>query len=233
MNNEPRVLIVEDEPPMQFFLRSLLEGHDLNTIVCGTAKEGTLQAASHSPDLILLDLGLPDGSGMEVVQTIRAWSQVPIIVISARGRDRDKVEALDGGADDYLTKPFSAEELMARVRVALRRSAAQRDDGSSMYAHSGMVVDLAQRRVTRNGEEIHLTPTEYKLLQMLVQHAGRVLTHAQILKQIWGPNAVDKPHYVRVHMHQLRSKIQPDGEEIIHTDAGVGYRISESEPLPT
>lgn len=229
MTHEPHVLIIEDEPPMQYFLRSLLEGHGMKTTVCGTAKEGTLQAAARAPDLILLDLGLPDADGMEVVERIRTWSKVPILVLSARGKDRDKVQALDGGADDYLTKPFSAEELMARVRVALRHAVQTPEESSSVYRTGVLEVDLARRWVTMDGVEVSLTPTEYKILELLVQHAGRVLTHAQILKHVWGPNSVTKAHYVRVHMHQLRGKIATDGVDPISTEPGVGYRLAEAD----
>lgn len=228
MSHQAHVLIIEDEPPMQYFLRSLLEGHEMRVTVCDTAKEGTLQAAARSPDLILLDLGLPDADGMEVVARIRAWSTVPIIVISARGKDRDKVEALDGGADDYLTKPFSADELMARVRVAIRRR--PQESAEAVYRAGGLELDLARRTVTLDGESVSLTPTEYKILAYLVSHAGRVLTHAQILKEVWGPHAVNKAHYVRVHMHQLRAKVESgDGEGVIVTEPGVGYRIVEGD----
>lgn len=231
MNHPPTILIIEDEPPMQYFLRSLVEGHQMKTVVAATAQEGVTEAAMRAPDVVLLDLGLPDGDGLEVVGRLRAWSTVPIIVISARGRDRDKVEALDAGADDYLTKPFSAEELLARIRVALRHRTLRGEAEGPIYEADGLKVDLSRRLVTRDGMEIALTPTEYKILEMLTQHAGRVVTHTQILRAVWGPHLLTKAHYVRVHMHQLRSKIERDLNQpaLIRTEAGVGYRLREAD----
>ncbi len=231
MTHTPTILIIEDEPPMQYFLRSLVEGHGMKVLVASTAKEGVMETATRAPDVVLLDLGLPDGDGLDVVRQLRTWSSTPILVLSARGRDRDKVEALDAGADDYLTKPFSAQELLARVRVALRHRALRADTESPIYQVDGLCVDLAKRRVTRNDEEITLTPTEYKILEVLVQHAGRVLTHTQILRTVWGPHLLTKAHYVRVHVHQLRSKIEqdPDQPRLIQTEPGVGYRLRESD----
>ncbi len=231
MTHTPTILIIEDEPPMQYFLRSLVEGHGMKVLVASTAKEGVMETATRAPDVVLLDLGLPDGDGLDVVRQLRTWTSTPILVLSARGRDRDKVEALDAGADDYLTKPFSAQELLARVRVALRHRALRTDTESPIYQVDGLCVDLAKRRVTRNDEEITLTPTEYKILEVLVQHAGRVLTHTQILRTVWGPHLLTKAHYVRVHVHQLRSKIEqdPDQPRLIQTEPGVGYRLREAD----
>ena len=231
MNNTPTVLIIEDEPPMQVFLRSLVEGHGMKTVTTVTAAEGVTQAATRCPDVVLLDLGLPDADGLDVVKRLRAWSSVPIIVISARGRDRDKVEALDAGADDYLTKPFFAEELLARLRVALRHRTARAAEEGPVYQAKGLRVDLARRTVSRDGVEITLTPTEYKILEILVQHAGRVLTHTQILRAVWGPGSLTRTHYVRVHVHQLRLKIEADPTQptLLRTEAGVGYRLSEED----
>jgi two-component system KDP operon response regulator KdpE len=224
------VLIIEDEPPMQYFLRSLIEGHHMRAVLASTAQEGITQAAMHPPDVVLLDLGLPDADGLSVIERLRAWSAAPVIVLSARGRDRDKVEALDAGADDYLTKPFSAEELLARVRVALRHRLLQGAPAGPVYEAQGLRIDLARRAVSRDGRAIPLTPTEYKIVEVLVQHAGRVLTHSQILRAVWGPHQLNKAHYVRVHMHQLRAKIErePDGPTLILTEAGVGYRLVEA-----
>jgi len=231
MTREPTVLIIEDEPPMQYFLRSLIEGHGMKTALARTAEEGVAQAAMRTPDVVLLDLGLPDADGLGVVERLRAWSNTPIIVISARGRDRDKVEALDAGADDYLTKPFSAEELLARVRVALRHRSLRGPDEGPVYEAEGLRVDLARRNVTRDGANISLTPTEYKILELLVQHAGRVLTHTQILRAVWGPHLLTKTHYVRVHVHQLRAKIERDANQpvLLMTESGVGYRLKEED----
>lgn len=231
MTNPPTVLIIEDEPPMQLFLRSLVEGHGMKTVSSDSATDGVTQAATRSPDVVLLDLGLPDADGLDVVKRLRAWSSVPIIVISARGRDRDKVEALDVGADDYLTKPFSAEELLARIRVALRHRTQRAAEEGPVYRAKGLTVDLARRAVSRDGAEITLTPTEYKILELLVQHAGRVLTHTQILRAVWGPGALTRTHYVRVHVHQLRLKIEADPTQpaLLRTEAGVGYRLSEED----
>jgi two-component system KDP operon response regulator KdpE len=227
MSVAPVILVVEDEPPMQAFLRSLVQGHDMKVMVAAGAMEAVSQAAMHAPDVILLDLGLPDGDGLEVVRQVRAWSQTPILVISARGRDRDKVDALDAGADDYLTKPFSAQELMARIRVALRHRSQRQDDAGPVYEVEGLQVDLARREVRRDGQAVALTPTEYKILEFLVQHAGRVVTHAQVLRAVWGPRLAGRSHYVRVHVHALRSKIERDPTQprVLLTEAGVGYRL--------
>jgi two-component system KDP operon response regulator KdpE len=227
----PTILIIEDEVPMQHFLRSLIEGHGMRTVVTGTAADGVLQAATRSPDVVLLDLGLPDADGLQVVERLRAWSTVPILVLTARGRDRDKVEVLDAGADDYLTKPFSAEELLARIRVALRHRARQAAEPGAIYEADGLRVDLARRRVTRGEREIELTPTEYKILELLVKHAGRVVTHTQVLREVWGPHTLTRTHYVRVHVHQLRAKLERDASQpvLIRSEAGVGYRLAEGE----
>src|SRR6185436_20115542 len=177
---------------MRHFLRAALEGHDYRIAEATTAREGIAQATSRSPDVILLDLGLPDGDGLDVTKRLREWSQAPVIVISARGQERDKVAALDAGADDYLTKPFGIEELLARLRVALRHAArAAGEPEEPTFVAGGFKVDLAHRQVFVSGEEVHLTPTEYKLLTLLVRHAGKVLTHRFLLKEVWGPNAVE------------------------------------------
>ncbi len=226
----PLVLVIEDDPPVQHFLRTLLQGHDLGCHVEDSAEAGILAAANHAPDIILLDLGLPDADGLDVVRRLRAWTQTPIIVLSARGRDADKVEALDLGADDYLTKPFSAPELMARIRVALRHRAHLADEEGPIYTVDGLRVDLARREVLRDGEAVALTPTEYRILETLVRHAGRVLTHAQILRAVWGPHTVTRTHYVRVHVHQLRQKIERDPTQpsLLLTESGVGYRLRDA-----
>ncbi len=191
-----------------------------------TAREGLAQASGRNPDVILLDLGLPDLDGIELTRRVREWSRVPIIVISARGREQDKIAALDAGADDYLTKPFSMGELLARLRVALRRAATD-EGGEPVFVLGDLRVDLGARLVFRGEAEVHLTPIEYKLLSALVRHAGRVLTHRQLLRDVWGPNAVDHTHYVRVYMTQLRHKLEddPSRPKVLLTEPGVGYRL--------
>jgi two-component system KDP operon response regulator KdpE len=224
----PVVLIVEDEPQMRRFLRTALEGHAYRPIEAATAREGVAQATGRNPDAILLDLGLPDSDGIDVTRRLREWSTTPIIVISARGQEQDKVAALDAGADDYLTKPFGVGELLARLRVALRHSV-RRATGTSdpVFAVGGLRVDQERRRVLVDEREVHLTPTEYKLLTALVRQAGRVLTHRQLLKDVWGPNATAQTHYLRVYMTQLRHKIEGDPAKprYLLTEPGVGYRL--------
>jgi two-component system, OmpR family, KDP operon response regulator KdpE len=224
----PLILLIEDEPQMRRFLRTALTAHDYRMVEAVTAKEGLAQAAARNPDIILLDLGLPDRDGLEVTRELREWSHTPIIVLSARGREQDKVAALDVGADDYLTKPFGVEELLARMRVALRHASLGTGGPSEpIFESGGLRMDLVERRVWRQGEEIHLTPTEYKLLATLVRHAGKVLTHRQLLKEVWGSNYLNQSHYVRVYLGQLRQKIEPDPARprLLITEPGVGYRL--------
>ncbi|HET6798880.1 MAG TPA: response regulator [Gemmatimonadales bacterium] len=228
----PVVLLIEDEPQMRRFLGATLRAHDCQVVEAATAREGLAQAAGRNPDIILLDLGLPDRDGLEVTQEIRRSSRTPIIVISARGQERDKVTALDLGADDYLTKPFGVPELLARVRVALRHSAPAGTNPTDPVFQSGdLRVDLVRRRVFRNGEEAHLTPTEYKLLTSMVRHAGRVVTHRQLLQEVWGANYQEQSHYLRVYMAQLRHKLErdPTRPKLFLTEPGVGYRLHEGE----
>jgi two-component system, OmpR family, KDP operon response regulator KdpE len=224
----PLILLIEDEPQMRRFLRAALESHEYRLVEATTSREGLAQATSRNPDVILLDLGLPDGDGIDLARRIREWSTTPIVVISARGKEQDKVAGLDAGADDYLTKPFGVEELMARLRVALRH--ATRSGGASsepVFSVGDLRVDLVKRQVLVAGTEVHLTPTEYKLLTLLVHHAGRVLTHRQLLKEVWGPNALEHSHYVRVYMTQLRHKLEADATRprYLLTEPGVGYRL--------
>jgi two-component system KDP operon response regulator KdpE len=224
----PLVLLIEDEPQMRRFLRTALESNDYRLVEAGTAREGLAHAAARNPDVILLDLGLPDRDGLDVARELREWSGTPIIVISARGQEADKVKALDLGADDYLTKPFGVEELLARIRVSLRHAA--RPPGAvpePIFESGELRVDLPNRRVWRAGKEVHLTPTEYKLLVTLVRHAGKVLTHRMLLKDVWGPNYVNQAHYVRVYLAQLRQKIEADPARprLLLTEPGVGYRL--------
>jgi two-component system KDP operon response regulator KdpE len=226
----PLVLLIEDEAQMRRFLRTALGANDYRLVEAVTAKEGLAQAAARNPDVILLDLGLPDRDGLEVARELREWSGTPIIVLSARGREEDKVKALDLGADDYLTKPFGVEELLARIRVALRHAATPPGSAPEPVFEAGELrVDLAARRVWRAGQEVHLTPTEYKLLTTLVRHAGKVLTHRQLLKDVWGGNYVGQSHYVRVYLAQLRQKIEadPSRPRLLLTEPGVGYRLRD------
>ncbi len=225
-----RVLIVEDDPQMRRLLRTTLKGHGHPVTEALTASEAISLATQHVPDLILLDLGLPDGDGIAVTRRLREFSRVPIIVLSARGRERDKVEALDAGADDYLTKPFGTGELMARIRVALRHAARAPDTPSDPSLVIGtLVIDPLKRVVTLRGSEVHLTPTEYRLLLHLAHNLDRVLTHRQILAEVWGPGHTRQTEYLRVFMLQLRRKLEldPARPQLIVTEPGVGYRMRE------
>jgi two-component system KDP operon response regulator KdpE len=223
----PLVLLIEDEPQMRRFLRAALESHDYRLVEATTSREGLAQATARSPDVILLDLGLPDGDGIDLARRIREWSATPIVVISARGREQDKVAALDAGADDYLTKPFGTDELLARLRVALRHAARAASPAEPVFSVGELRVDLAARQVFAHGAEVHLTPTEYKLLTALVRDAGKVVTQRQLLREVWGPNAVEHTHYLRVYMTQLRHKLEqdPTRPRYLQTEAGVGYRL--------
>jgi two-component system, OmpR family, KDP operon response regulator KdpE len=226
----PVILVIDDETAMRRFLRASLTSNGYRLIEAAAGEEGIAQAAAHNPDLILLDLGLPDLDGLVVTERLREWSKTPIIVLSARGQEQDKVQALDAGADDYLTKPFGVGELLARLRVALRHAAAA-PDGEPRFAVGELRVDLARRQVFVAEREIHLTPIEYKLLATLVQHAGRVLTHRQLLERVWGPNASEQVHYLRVYMGQLRHKLEqtPGRPRYLVTEPGVGYRLRADE----
>lgn len=230
MQTKPLILIVEDDPPIRNFLRTSLKNHDYRLLVVEKGAEAVSMTASHMPDLLLLDLGLPDMDGIEVISQIRAWSRVPIVVVSAREQERTKIEALDRGADDYLTKPFSIGELLARIRVALRHSMLSTDvsqPNRSEVKIGELSINFEQRRVRIAGDSVHLTPTEYKLVALLVKHAGKVLTHKFILKEIWGPSSVEESQYLRVFMANLRRKIEPDPAQprYIITEIGVGYRL--------
>jgi two-component system KDP operon response regulator KdpE len=226
----PLILVVEDELQMRRLLRTALGVQDYRMVEAETVKEALAVATTHNPELVLLDLGLPDGDGLDLIANVRGWSQVPIIVISARGREGDKVAALDAGADDYLTKPFGVDELLARIRVSLRHAARQSGvPGSPMVEVGPLRVDLERREVTVEGREVRLTPTEYRLLVLLAQNAGKVLTHRQILKEVWGPPYAGETHYLRVFMAQLRRKIErdPARPRLLITEPGVGYRMRE------
>lgn len=230
MSEGPLVLVVEDEKELRRFIRAALTAHGYRLLEASSVSEARMLATSHNPELVLLDLGLPDGDGRELLAMLREWSRVPVIVLSARGREDDKVAALDAGADDYLTKPFGTNELLARMRVALRHRASETTRGEDKVLVFGEIaIDRARRLVTRGEAELHLTPTEYRMLVLLAEHAGKVLTHRQILKEIWGPTYASQTHYVRVHMAELRKKIEvdPSRPKLVVTEPGVGYRLRE------
>lgn len=220
------VLIVEDEHAIRRFLRTALEAEDLRVFDAETLQRGLLEAATRKPALVILDLGLPDGDGLDFIRDIRQWSPVPIIVLSARSEESDKIAALDAGADDYLSKPFGIGELQARLRVALRRHAGAQPN-EPVVSFANITVDLASRRITRGSEEIHLTPIEFRLLAVLLNNAGKVLTQRQLLSQVWGPNAVEHSHYLRIYMGHLRQKLEIDPARPQHllTETGIGYRF--------
>lgn len=228
----PVVLVIEDEAPMRRFLRASLRANGFQVVEAATAREGLAQAAGRNPEVILLDLGLPDGDGRDVARELRRSSRAPIIVLSARGLEHDKVTVLDLGADDYLTKPFGMGELLARIRVALRHATLPAGSSTGTRYRAGeLLVDLSARTVHRDGAEVHLTPTEYKLLATLIRQAGRVVTHRQLLQEVWGANYVEQTHYLRVYMAQLRHKLEPDPTRprLLLTEPGIGYRLREPE----
>ena len=228
----PTVLVIEDEPPLRRFLRATLPAHGYRLLEAETARDGLTQAAMHQPDLIILDLGLPDLDGLEVTRRLREWTTVPILVLSARGQETDKVVALDAGADDYLTKPFGVQELLARMRVALRHAARlTQEPMEPVFTVGELRVDLGHRRVSMANQEIHLTPIEYKLLTVLVRYAGRVVTQRQLLQEVWGPHQTSATHYVRVYMGQLRHKLEanPARPRYLVTEPGVGYRLKTDD----
>jgi two-component system, OmpR family, KDP operon response regulator KdpE len=222
------ILLIEDEPQMQRFLRIVLQGQGYCFIEAQTGQEGLVQAATRSPDIILLDLGLPDIDGLEVTRRLREWSDIPIIVLSAREQEEDKIKALDAGADDYLTKPFGAGELLARIRVAVRHKVMrQAGQGEPVFILDNLRVDMSQRQVFLNEQEVHLTPIEYKLLTVLIQNAGKVVTHSQLLKEVWGPSYSKETQYLRVYMTQLRHKLEldPARPRFLINEPGIGYRL--------
>ena len=227
----PLILVIEDEPQMRRFIRASLTARGYQMLEGNTVKDANLLASSHNPDLLLLDLGLPDGDGIELTKELREWCHVPIIVLSARGLEQDKVAALDAGADDYLTKPFGVDELLARIRVALRHAADAKADAQPVLEFGELRVDLVRREVTRAGELVRLTPIEYKMLVLLARNAGKVLTHSHILTHVWGQHHGNMAHHVRVHMALLRKKIEVDSARprFIVTEPGVGYRFRDRE----
>jgi two-component system, OmpR family, KDP operon response regulator KdpE len=227
MTSADTVLIVEDEAPMRRFLRGALQVEGFRVIEASTLATAKLLVTVHVPAAILLDLGLPDGDGLTLLESIRTWSSAPVIVLSARDREDDKVTALDAGADDYLTKPFGTSELLARIRVALRHARAHRAPDDPVLTVGPIKIDQARHEVTNDGKQVHLTPIEYRLLALLARHAGKVLTHRQMLTEVWGPRSTHQTHYLRVHMAALRRKIEADPARPrwLSTEPGVGYRL--------
>ena len=228
MNDHPIALIVEDEPEIRRFVRAALEGEQWEVHEAATVRQGLVEAGTRRPQLVILDLGLPDGDGIAYLRDLRNWSKVHVIVLSARTAEADKIAALDAGADDFVTKPFSAGELLARVRVALRRSAGLAGSAGSVFRFGAVEIDLAARTVTRRGEPVHLTRIEYRLLGVLVANAGRVMTQQHLMREVWGPGKSESTHYLRIFMGHLRRKLEDDPAQPKHliTETGVGYRLA-------
>jgi two-component system KDP operon response regulator KdpE len=225
MDSKQTILVVEDEPEIRKFLRSSLGAEGYRVVESPNGRRGTTDAGMHKPDLAIVDLGLPDFDGIEVIRRIREWSPMPIIVLSARTQERSKIDALDTGADDYITKPFGVGELLARVRAALRHSL--RPQAGKILSFGNVKIDFEKRQAQRDGAEIHFTAIEFKLLACLAKHLGMVVTHRQLLQQVWGPPHVEHTHYLRVYMKQLREKLEPDPvrPKYLLTETGVGYRL--------
>jgi len=231
MRNERILLVIEDEEAILRFLRSSLERAGWEVLEAQTGRMGLDMAVARKPDAILLDLGLPDQDGFDVLKALRKWTSVPVLIISARGQEKDKISGLDLGADDYLTKPFGVAELMARLRVALRHAEQSPEDAPPIYAHGGLRVDLVTRRVWLRKKEIHLSPMQYELLAVLVRHAGRVVSQDQLLREVWGEGSDVTAEAVRIFVHQLRHKLEPDPvrPRSLKTEPGVGYRLESSD----
>jgi len=225
--SSPTALLVEDERQIRRFVRTAMETEGWHVVEADTLKQGLIDAGTRKPDLVILDLGLPDGNGIDFIRGFRGWSSVPVIVLSARVNENDKIAALDAGADDYLTKPFGVGELLARVRAMRRRQAAPGADGATVFRFGDVEVDQASRIVRKDGAIIHLTPIEYRLLTVLIANAGKVLTHRHLLREVWGPSFVESNHYVRVYVGHLRNKLEADAAQPRHllTETGVGYRF--------
>lgn len=224
-NQDPLILVIDDEPQIRRLLRVTLEANGYRIADAVNGQEGIVQAAQRRPEAILLDLGLPDMDGVEVLKRLREWTQTPVLILSVRDREDDKITALDAGADDYVTKPFSTGELLARLRAALRH--AQNKESAAIFRANDLEIDLAARKVSKLGKEVRLTPIEYSLLRLLVTHAGKVLTHKQLLTEVWGPKATEQTQYLRVHIAHLREKLEnePNKPELILTESGIGYRL--------
>jgi two-component system KDP operon response regulator KdpE len=225
---DPTIIVIEDDPPIRRFLRMGLSAHGFTVYEAESGRQGLIDAGMRKPDLIILDLGLPDMDGVEVVKAIREWSALPILILSARSAEQHKIEALDAGADDYLVKPFGLGELLARIRVALRHAARTPEQtASGIFEVGNLKIDLAKRWVFMDGQPVHLTPIQFRLLSMLVKNAGKVLTHRQILKEVWGPSYAENAHYLRIYMSQLRQKLEADPAQpkYLLTESGVGYRL--------
>ena len=220
-------VLVEDELQIRRFVRAALETEDWRVFEAETVKQGLIEAGTRKPDVVILDLGLPDGDGIDFLRDLRTWSSVPVIVLSARVEETDKIEALDAGADDYLTKPFGVGELLARLRAVLRRKIATNPKEGAVFRFGDVEVDQEKRLVRKRNEEVHLTPIEYRLLSVMIANLGRVLTHRQILREVWGPAYVDQGHYVRIHMAHLRQKLEDDPAQPKHlvTETAIGYRL--------
>ncbi|MDD5126391.1 response regulator [Methylovulum sp.] len=227
-NTNPVIIVIEDDPAIRLFLRTGLGAHGFKIFEADKGRQGSIEAGVRKPDLIILDLGLPDMDGVEVIKSIREWSAMPIIILSARSSEQHKIDALDAGADDYLTKPFGLGELLARIRVALRHSVScPAQDADGVFNTGELKVDLLKRQVFVADKEIHLTPIQYRLLSLLIVNAGKVLTHQYILKEVWGPSYKDNSHYPRIYMSQLRQKLEadPTQPQYLLTESGVGYRL--------
>jgi two-component system KDP operon response regulator KdpE len=227
-NTHPVIVVIEDDPAIRLFLRTGLSAHDFKVFEADRGRQGIIEAGVRKPDLIILDLGLPDMDGVAVIKAIREWSTMPIIILSARSTEQYKIDALDAGADDYLTKPFGLGELLARIRVALRHSVSSpAQDQNGIFTTGALKVDLLKRQVAVGDNEVHLTPIQYRLLCLLIKNAGKVLTHQYILKEVWGPSYKDNSHYPRIYMSQLRQKLEtdPTQPQYLLTESGVGYRL--------
>jgi two-component system KDP operon response regulator KdpE len=225
--NAPLVLVVEDEAQIRRFVRAALEGEGCRVAEAEAMAQGLVDAGTRKPDMIILDLGLPDGDGMDFVRDLRTWSQMPVLILSARSTESDKVGVLDAGADDYLTKPFAVGELLARVRALLRRSQRGGEMQSPVVHFDDVEIDFTRRLVVRKGEPVHLTPIEYRLLSVMLANAGKVMTHRQLLREVWGPSFVESSHYLRIYVGHLRQKLEQDPTQPKHflTETGVGYRF--------
>jgi two-component system KDP operon response regulator KdpE len=227
MTTPAKVLVIEDEKQIRRFVRVALKEEGCQVAEAETMAQGLLEAGARQPDLLILDLGLPDGNGIDLIRNLRGWSDTPVLILSARSQEHDKIDALDAGADDYLTKPFSVGELRARVRALLRRRSRNAESASPIVEFGQVLVDFSRRLVTRNGEAVHLTPIEYRLLTVLAGHPGKVLTQRNLLREIWGPSYIESSHYLRVYVGHLRQKLEEDPTQPQHflTETGVGYRF--------